>query len=691
MGLGASIVGFLKSTVLWLLSLGDEIGDFFNAVGSHFTAGFKDWAGDFGEGVADVVTPITTSITGVGAAFILQGFAHQIHELLPADQIKSPILRKHWQEFLDATDGKAEEWAKKYPTGTYYSDTAFQEVMHQLNEILRNFWKTLQVSAYDALTGLLTPYPGLTFEDGKANAVQYLEIVLGLNAISAAISAAIEALSLGQLEVVAESFHDLYYNLGFCWLTWVVWSEPFRQKISTPLRKGYQREMRPEEPTKAELIRYLTTRRIEPKEFMEEMAKLGYNDYYSSWYRFWEYKDLTLANLRRLKALGVTNIDYEAYVKHLGYSDSDVPHVLKLLEPVKGEEEAKEISVAVAGRLFSRGKRDEPWFRDFLSKRLYTEDMIEAMIDYYRADDLEEERGLLSSEVSRALKAGEITESQAREYWKQLGRTDDAINVLVALALHQKEVEQKDATVSTYDQLFVAGRIPESQYRSKLQELGISPEGIEAYVERAKLKMIEEPKLLTESQVLSAFKNRVKDESWAREYLARLKRSPDDIDVLIELNKPEVPTEEKKREVSRSVWDSLFNKGAITESKYREELLKLGYSLEAVDAYVLRYSPTVPAEAAPVVKELTRAEILEVWREGFQTSSWTRSRLRALNIASADIELLLKTNMPKITVDQAIEMYRTRLIEFDVALEHLLRNEVPEADARARLEAVVRV
>jgi len=74
--------------------------------------------------------------------------------------------------------------------------------------------------------------------------------------------------------------------------------------------------------------------------------------------------------------------------------------------------------------------------------------------------------------AQRLYKKGRIDADQLRRYYRMINVSDVIIDLTLELLDAEMEEEEKDASVSTYRWLFERARIPEEEYRRRLEEAG---------------------------------------------------------------------------------------------------------------------------------------------------------------------------------------------------------------------------
>jgi len=102
--------------------------------------------------------------------------------------------------------------------------------------------------------------------------------------------------------------------------------------------------------------------------------------------------------------------------------------------------------------------------------------------------------------------------------------------------------EIKELNRSLLDRLFIANLISEEDYRSKLRDLGYTDADIDLLVALAETKKevrVEEPKLLSKSDILRAYKEELIDEDTAKNKLRALNYTDEDIELMLNMSAKE--------------------------------------------------------------------------------------------------------------------------------------------------------
>jgi len=158
---------------------------------------------------------------------------------------------------------------------------------------------------------------------------------------------------------------------------------------------------------------------------------------------------------------------------------------------------------------------DAPGYRARLTELRYPESIIAyqlALLDKRKTPPptdgdgtLPAERDLLQSEAIAAFKKHVIDEPALRDRLDKLGRSDDAINVLVAIAKADMAVEQRDASQAIYAKAYGQGVILRSEYLGKLLDMGYMADAAELIIQTEEQTWGSGVETLTQTQILNSW------------------------------------------------------------------------------------------------------------------------------------------------------------------------------------------
>jgi hypothetical protein len=216
----------------------------------------------------------------------------------------------------------------------------------------------------------------------------------------------------------------------------------------------------------------------------------------------------------------IVNADqYRTALEELRYVADDITRQLALLDkrkapPPPTPEKIAEATRAMYDTFYMEDIIDAAAWRAFYETQKYTPDVIGLQLAYLDKKKivppeppppLEEERDLLQSEAIAAFKKHIIDEPTLRDRLDKLGRSDDAITVLVAIAKSDMATEQRDATLAVYAKAYRQGAILRSDYLAKLIDNQYMPDAAELIVQTEELSWGTGIEALTAEQTLNAW------------------------------------------------------------------------------------------------------------------------------------------------------------------------------------------
>lgn len=148
-------------------------------------------------------------------------------------------------------------------------------------------------------------------------------------------------------------------------------------------------------------------------------------------------------------------------------------------------------------------------------------------------ETLPETRDLLQGEAIAAYKAHAITEAKLRERLSLLGRTEDAIDVLVATAQAQMASSERSVTQALLSKAYKVGTIDRATYTARLLDMDFSPENAELIISTDEAANAIPAEALTLTETLNAWEEGYIDLESVQKRLTALGKSPADQNLLL--------------------------------------------------------------------------------------------------------------------------------------------------------------
>jgi hypothetical protein len=214
--------------------------------------------------------------------------------------------------------------------------------------------------------------------------------------------------------------------------------------------------------------------------------------------------------------------EYRARLTELRYPVSVVTLQLALLDkrklppivPPPPPEKATEATRAMYDTFYTEDIIDAATWRAFYVAQKYPTDVIDlqlALLDKKKAPPIEppppliEERDLLQSEAISAFKKHVIDQATLVDRLDKLGRSQDAIDVLVAVAKADMATETRDASQAIYSKAYRQGAIDRPTYESWLTSQGYTNEAASLIIQTDEQSWATGVETLTQTQILNSW------------------------------------------------------------------------------------------------------------------------------------------------------------------------------------------
>jgi Holliday junction resolvasome RuvABC DNA-binding subunit len=300
---------------------------------------------------------------------------------------------------------------------------------------------------------------------------------------------------------------------------------------------------------------------------------------------------LSPSQLQRLYHEGLMN---EATLRErltvLGYNEADIAYLVQLSSP-EAPAEPRLLTLAHTQAALREGLIETSEFTGRLEAMGYPPEDISILVDLTQPEEIVGVKVLSVSQLQRAFRQGIIAEGELRAGLSDRGYTPDVVDVLVALSQPAVAVRARELTVSQLQRAFRQGLLSESQLHGRLLELGYSAEAADVLVELARPAEEAQPRELTVSQLQRALREGLLPEAEVQAQLTSLGYSAGAVSTIIALAHPEELV--KERDLSVAQGQRAFREGLISEEELRRRLADLGFSSLDVDILVELARPEV--------------------------------------------------------------------------------------------------
>ena len=170
----------------------------------------------------------------------------------------------------------------------------------------------------------------------------------------------------------------------------------------------------------------------------------------------------------------------------------------------------------------------------------YSEDNAIKMTEFTIEFENDENKGITRSSVVSAYKKGAISEEELTTYLKALRFSEKVVNFWVSTSVHDKIMGQIDDEIDTNVETYVAGGLTLSELTQLLNAMGLPDTYTQDILRRAELKRRKKVKLPSKEDLIKWYSGNIIDST---EFTGRMLETgyrPNDIDIYIEANQPEL-------------------------------------------------------------------------------------------------------------------------------------------------------
>jgi len=510
---------------------------------------------------------------------------------------------------------------------------------------------------YEALSSVFLYEPPATPEKAIENVKRYLalvmrfplleltariiELIIGLIGDIEIFGTKLPGYAIAYVRPFSSTVRSLYWNLGFGWMTWTIWSGIFRYTIQEPLNKYYRSQYLPQEPTVSTILEVWRRGYIDDKKLKELLQYFGYPE---KWHQYMKYANMYypppseildwyhrgLIELEDahdlLRRYGIDEKYIEFYIKN-SYNIPSVSNILEAynrklidertaityLQMHKYKPEHAQLLVKLSKQELSRTIVEELYVREIINKEQFV-DMLERL--GYTKEQIELIEQTLEYLPSRSMieewyVRGFISKEQAIQMLKQLGYKDKTIELIL------KSLKQ-ELSYSTLFELYEWGTIDEKQLLERLQKLGFRDTELVLMQELAKIRAISDELSQIRTRVGNLYADGVLTREDAKDILMKLGYPEEQVDLYLDAKHYSRLSEIISNYVSAVLIE--FRDGKIDEATCRLMLAPYIKDPERIESMIALYRSLRMKEPAfilpPVFKD--RAEYVKSVIESLQ-------------------------------------------------------------------------
>jgi SOS response regulatory protein OraA/RecX len=556
------------------------------------------------------------------------------------------------------------------------------KVVNAINEITTND----DVRKLSELLGALItePFVSLLEEYGERenySAVEFSRAFHGATSLLTIIRlvlAGIETSVFGfKVGPISEAFGTIYWNLGLGFLGWQTLAPLLSAGLQPKLTRYYNKKFRPNQfDFDSQVYRFLS-QRITLAEFYDNVAEIGWSQDKASEIVNFGYRTLTRSDMKDLVDAGVWGVSDVAdeFLKQ-GYNPSHIGVLThNLLQETRSDDRLP--SLSTARKLFREGLIPATRFRTLLDSMGYGAEAIDYEIALVYHDLEQEARQLTTSQVKQGFTAGELNETEVRNYLQEQGYGQEQIQILLNTWNSAKKPKILKLNKGSITTALTRNVINAGEAAARLRELGYSPADAQIIVDTALASGGVSGHTISISKLLQAF---VIGAISRNELIQRLEGrgvSARDIEIYIA-----VATNEEPKELDETDVQQAFLYGVVDENKALAQLVGIGYS--QVDAQYL--VETWVAQRATFKLRLTPGLVLLYYRQRLIDQTGLRNRLLELGFSAGDADLMVQSAdlaYPReLTSNEVQDLYFTGVIDGAKATALLQRTGLDGGEAQ---------
>lgn len=292
---------------------------------------------------------------------------------------------------------------------------------------------------------------------------------------------------------------------------------------------------------------------------------------------------------------------------------------------------------------------------------------------------------LTPAQVERAYSRRLLTQDQATQRLLAAGYTTQNVDLLLRLATLEPEAKEVSLSPSQVQRAYAAGLLTRDQASLRLRDANYDPEEISILLTLATLEPEVAVRRLTAREAVDALaKGLITDADYQRR-MAALRYPPEDAWLLVKLAaKP--PTPEELRQLSLAQLTSAYKAGLLPLADLRQRLLDQHW--DEADADLIIQLSTQPPQAL-AARDLSPAQLIKAYQAGLLDLLPLLDRLVAQGYSEADARLLARLAYQEITEPvikdltpaQLLSLFKVGLISEQLLFQRLLAQGYSQDDA----------
>jgi hypothetical protein len=472
------------------------------------------------------------------------------------------------------------------------------------------------------------------------NIRRFLGSIKSFEALGTAVSGLGEAASLGQLEDLGRMFTDAKWTLGTCFTSWQSTSPIVQATILEPLQRLINHIFRPADFTRSQWMDLLALGKISNSRLGEELARLGYSNEKIQWLIDLAERQPSRSDLLTMWRKDIIGpVQFADGLRKEGYGSEWIDRYMRLYQLDETDED-KGAYIGTLRKAFKEQLISESQFRDALKKQGRSNEAINLEIAVLKLGWEVEVKTAAKSDVRAAYMEDVIGRPEAARALTEAGFASHTIDLLLTTWDKQRAPSYRQINKSEALKAWGLGVISQSETYQLLISVGYDERGATVLMETyAKAHLATKPPeggRLRTTDIMNAWHAEVIDDAETQARLVELGLSEGDARLLFETFRrlhPRVVAKPPKELQKNDILDA-WGRGVINEATALDKLVTLTYSAE--DAAILIDSYAARPEALP--PEPTIAELIGATRRGVITPAVLSQRLTVMGLRVEDVQ-----------------------------------------------------
>jgi Holliday junction resolvasome RuvABC DNA-binding subunit len=456
--------------------------------------------------------------------------------------------------------------------------------------------------------------------DPKHAGVDFAKIMARVMSQFAFINTNVEPIIPGVGQTLNQAIQQSSWALGLGFLGWQALAPFLRQTIQVSQENWLNYHYPKETPAPSTAVGWFAERRLSEQELYDILLYRGIPQKWHQKYKEDGFKRITTSDLFDLYESGkIDTSTLASYLAALGYKDEDITLIIQARTLPK-KESVPDISLSVLRQALREGVLSEDEFRKKALAIPRNPEEVELIILIERTRKNVEQRLLTVAQIKEAFRVGTLKEPEVRHYLRELGLSDEAIDVLVRTWKEEFQPKFRSLNAERLTQAYAYGVITEQDLYQRLLLLGWPEEDVKIWIQTVKARLAE---------------------------------------------KESAPTDQRKRKPTTNQVLTFMLEGIISQAEAFELLKDLGY--DETTAKRLIQSALYSPPKTP--RKLSRAEVIEAWKKGFMSTPEALSYLESLEYQKEEAETLLFMEGPALGESDLLRAWRNGIISTDKFIE----------------------